>query len=472
MSMQAALEEQLNSFDAAERRAALARLAAEYGDTLPPAGENVNLHCHSFFSYNALGWSPARVAWEGRKAGWYAAGLCDFDVLDGLEEFLAAGRLLGLRATVNLETRAYLAEYAAGDISSPGEPGVTYIMGGGFARMPRDPRPSRAQSEGPTPVPGGAGDHPSGEVDWVAGRGLAELKRRARERNVALVERVNARIQDVAIDYETDVLPLTPAGGATERHIVSAYIDKVRERFEHAERIAAFWSGVLGLSLDEAVELLADMPALEDAVRARLAKRGGLGYTAPSPDTFPSVDAFVRWVLSCEAIPMITWLDGTSPGERDARGMVDCLTAKGCAALNIIPDRNWNLKDTAARAEKVRKLDEIVALAVEKGLPVNIGTEMNKLGLPFVDDLDGEVLLRHKAVFLRGARTMRGQTILCRYAQFAYTGRAARDAYPDIAERNGFFEAVGGLPPLSEDEARRLEDLGPEKSLARLRDQV
>jgi len=92
------------------------------------------MHFHSFFSYNAEGWSPSHIAWEAKQAGLYAAGLCDFDVLDGQEEFLHAGELLGLRATVNVETRVFLPEYADKEISSPGEPGVSYIMGAGFAR--------------------------------------------------------------------------------------------------------------------------------------------------------------------------------------------------------------------------------------------------------------------------------------------------------------------------------------------------
>ena len=30
--------------------------------------------------------------------------------------------------------------------------------------------------------------------------------------------------------------------------------------------------------------------------------------------------------------------------------MLDCMAAKGAAALNIIPDRNWNIADPDARA--------------------------------------------------------------------------------------------------------------------------
>ena len=54
-----------------------------------------------------------------------------------------------------------------------------------------------------------------------------DLAARAQQRNEALVARVNAHLAPVTIDYAADVLPLTPNGNATERHIVAAYIAAV-----------------------------------------------------------------------------------------------------------------------------------------------------------------------------------------------------------------------------------------------------
>ena len=49
----------------------------------------------------------------------------------------------------------------------------------------------------------------------IAVRG-AVLRERARQRNLDIIQRVNAYLDPVCIDYERDVLPLTPAGTATE----------------------------------------------------------------------------------------------------------------------------------------------------------------------------------------------------------------------------------------------------------------
>jgi len=433
------IEEELSSFDTEERLEALQILASEQSSLLPDEAANVNMHYHSFFSYNAEDWSPARIAWEARKAGILAAGLCDFDVLDGLEEFLFAGRLLGLRVAANLETRAYLKEYADHEISSPGEPGVTYIMGAGFACMPQSGTPPAA--------------------------GLLGYKQRSSQRNMALIGRINPHVPDIAIDYESDVLPLTPAQGATERHIIRAYTNKAKEVFEHPDALAAFWCDILDKTMDETVELLTDLPSLEEVVRSKLAKRGGYGYEQPSEDTFPSVDEFTSWVASCDAIPMGTWLDGASSGEADGAAMLECLTSKGVAALNIIPDRNWNILDQETKTTKVANLNTIVDIAASMHLPVNIGTEMNKSGLPFVDDLDCEALRPHRKAFISGAFIMVGHTNLLRYANYSYTGESANSDFAGVAKKNAFFEAVGKLPPVSVGMETELEEMGPEKAL-------
>lgn len=433
------LEDILDSFIPEERQKALKELAEEHKSAMAPEGSNVNMHFHSFFSYNAEGYSPSHIAWEARKNGLAAAGLCDFDVLEGMEEFFHAGLLLGLRTTVNVETRAFLKEYSTVDINSPGEPGVTYIMGGGFAKKFQ------------------AGSHQAKEQ--------AGYRDRARVRNIALINRINPKVPDIAIDYEKDVVPLTPTGAATERHIISAYINKIKSSFKHPDAVTGYLSKLLGKTADEAVALLANMPTLEEVIRSKLAKRGGLGYEQPSIGTFPAVDDFIKWVVSCEAIPMTTWLDGTSAGEKDARAMLECMKAKGAVAVNIIPDRNWNISDAKARTMKQANLKTFVETADSMHLPINIGTEMNKLGLPFVDDLNGEALRPYGQTFIKGARIMVGHTLLLRYADFSYISSKANAEFKTVQAKNSFFEAAGKLQAMTLHQAKALEDMGKDKAL-------
>ena len=432
------LKEKLNSFDLKERQQALHQLVLI---SLGPEKQcdNVNMHLHSFFSYNAEGWSPARIAWEAYEKGLYAAAIIDFDVLDGMLEFYEAGEVLGIRTNVGIETRAYLKEYSDREIDSPGEPGVSYVGGSGFTRvLPKT---------------------------FLQSAKLAEYRKTARDRNIALISRINPHVPEIAIDYENDVLPLSPSDSATERHIVSAYLRKAETVFQDKLSLINFLSQTIGKSQKETENLLATRTTLEEDLRAKFAKRGGFGYVQPASTTFPKVEEFFAWVKSCGAIPMESWLDGTSAGESNPKELLELSVSKGAAALNLIPDRNWNIKDPETREKKISNLREIVKVADTMNLPLNIGTEMNKRGQPFCDDLNGPVLKEFKGTFLKGARILVGHSILARFADFTYLGSRAENIFGTrTSDKNKFFESVGGLPPVTKCIADKLRTAGEEKA--------
>jgi hypothetical protein len=432
----------LNDFTLETRREALKALLSQA--QFAPLGTLFNMHCHSFFSYNADGWSPSRIAWECRQRGLTAAALCDFDVLDGLEEFLAAGRSLALRTAVHLETRSYVREQATVDISSPGEPGVAYIMGCGFTAIPKHGTPQALF--------------------------LEKLRQGAQERNHALIARINGALPAIALDYTQDVVPLTPKGVATERHIIRAYVQKSLAKFSDGAQRAAFWAPLLKCDTSSYPAIEADVPKMEELVRNALAKRGGIGYIQPTEKTFPLANDFLAWVRSCGAIPTIAWLDGTSGGEVDPEQLLELMTHKGAAALNIIPDRNWNLKKPEEAARKQANLEAIVKGCVKRDLPINIGTEMNKGGLPFVDDITGPVLSKYAAEFTQGMQIMIGQTLLGLYAQAPYLSERIVSEYKDLVKRNAFFAKIGAAPAVTEAEAEKLLEAGPAKAFTLLVD--
>jgi len=436
------VEHRLSSFDHLERMSVLNQVQG-LAEARDAEQENVNLHFHSFYSYNAEYWSPVRIAWEAKKNDLYAAGIIDFDVLEGLPEFFEAGEILGLRTSVGMETRAFLDEYADREIDSPGEPGVSYIAGTGFYRMP--------------------------EKGSVQALELGRYNQNAADRNIALIGRINPHVPEIALNYD-EVIPLTPSGNATERHIVSAYIQKAFRAFPDRSELVTFWSRILDMDREAGGDLLGNMHGLEDVVRAKFAKKGGLGYVQPSSETFPPVREFFDFVRSCGAIPMESWLDGTSEGEKDGRALLELSGSKGAAALNLIPDRNWNIADEKIKAIKTRNLRNIIETAVSMDMPVHIGTEMNKKGLPFVDDLNGSDLIPYKNIFLEGARIITGHTILGRFADYSYTGEKAESEYPDLNKRNKFFASVGALPAVNIQTGNVLREAGHERSFSMICD--
>jgi hypothetical protein len=437
------MESDLSHRDAEVRRCALEKLVSLHLPAAEPT-DNHNLHTHTFFSYHAAGWSPSRFAWEAAKANLYAAGIIDFDVMDGVVEFLDAAELLTLRASAGIEVRAYLAPFSKDVIDSPGEPGVHYIAGAGVVSPPAPGTPQAAY--------------------------LDSLRQGAAARNRALVARINAKVPDIALDYDADVVSMSAGGCPTERHIVRAYLAKSSKVFENPDAWLAFWAGLLGMTTEAFAPVSRNVPQLEEKVRAKLAKRGGLGYVQPDETTFPPVRSVFDWVKSIGGIPLDSWLDGTSEGEAKARELFECNREQGALGLNLIPDRNWNISDPEQKKLKLRNLETVLNLAREHHAPLHIGTEGNRDGMPFVDDLAIPELAPYKRDFMAGARLFVGHGLLARFAQFPYAGAAADAEFgARIKEKNRFFESVGELPAVDARYAWYLRQVGPEKALEAIR---
>lgn len=445
MSRRKELETQLNDFDPAARRAALDELTcmAVRGEiALPEPGRAFNLHCHSFYSFNGYGLSPAALAWRGRCAGLYAMGIVDFDVLDGVEEFLEACAALGLRAFAGFETRVFVPSFADREINSPGEPGIAYHMGAGFTNA--------------------AVDDP--------GR-LAQFKEKANNRTRELAARVGAHLAELGLDFERDVLPLTPRGNTTERHVCVALQRKAEAVFPDAAARTAYLAEKLGAPAEKVAAVLDDPPGLQALIRAKTMKQGGVGYVPAAGPDFPKLDEVSRFALDNGAIPTFAFLDGTSAGEQAMDELLDTMQASGVAAVNIIPDRNWNIADPATRKTKVEKLHDFVAEAERRGLPILIGTEMNAHGQRFVDDFDAAELQPLLPAFERGARILYAHTRLHAHAAMGYLSDWAARCFDGPHAKNAFFAEAGALlPPGATAPLERVTpDLGPAQVLSLLR---
>jgi hypothetical protein len=424
------LEQQLDSFDPAQRRQALLALwrQVEAGKiALPQPGTDVNLHAHTFFSYNAYGYSPSKYAWLARKTGLALAGVVDFDVLDALEEFLEAARLVGLKSCVSLESRVFVPEFATRVINSPGEPGIAYHMGVGFTR---------------------AVQHPF----------LARMRESAAQRTRDMLGRVNTFMRPVELDYEKDVVPLTPKGNATERHLCEAFERKAAQVFPDAAQRAAFWKERLGDAPSAGVKL-------QNLIRARTMKKGGAGYAQPGKGSFPLMADMNRVALESGAIPTLAWLDGTTDGEKCIEELFAVGISSGAAALNIIPDRNYT---PGVKDQKLQNLYDVVVLAEKRHFPIIVGTEMNAPGNKFVDSFGTAELKPLVPVFLRGAHIAYAHSVLQRQGGLGYLSDWAKKMFATVAAKNEFFEKLGReLKPAKEDKLRGLTaNVTPEKILA------
>lgn len=384
-----------------------------------PQTELVNMHCHTFFSFNAYGYSPMALAWLAVERGWRAMATVDFEVLDAVDEALSACDDAGVRGAAGLETRVFVQEFLSRELNSPGEPGICYFVGVGFVRQ--------IAPVGATQV-------------------LAEMRAGASQRNRDIAARINAYVGPAAIDYDRDVLPLAPSGNATERHMLVAYDRAARRAFPARQDLVTFWADKLGTDVTKIDAVFGPEPGPNELLRSKLMKRGGVGYVQPSPQSFPTLLQVSHMISACGALPTYAWLDGYSAGEQAIEELLQVMLANGVVGLTVIPERNWNLADPAAKAAHVRRFDATLQLAAQMDLPVFIGTEMNKAGQPMEDDfLEVEPLRPWRKAFVDGADLLYGHTVLERALGLGYQSVWAQQHLPTRRERNAFYTEVGRL---------------------------
>lgn len=414
------LEAELNSTDAAVRRQAVEQLAERFrsGEAkCAPESSDHNMHCHTCYSYNGYGYSPSYIAYLARKNGWFAAGIVDFDVLDALDEFLFAAEKLNVRASGGVESRAFIQELSGEEINSPGEPGIAYHLGLGFS----------------------VSDVPPSQQLF-----LLEMRRQAHRRTRGIAALVNEYLAPAGLDFTADAVRLTPNANVTERHLCQAYREKAEKLFPAPEARAAFWAAKLGTTPEKAASLINSPVELEAAIRSKTMKKGGVGYVAPRPESFPPIDRMNSFIAASGAIPTIAWLNGLSAGESDPDRLLDLHIAKGAAMLNIVPDRNWNVSDPEKQKKLIHELDRIIEACRERDLPIVVGTEMNAPGLKLVDDFSQPALARHLELFVDGAALLSAHTLLGHLGR-GYLSEWAKNNFSDTAAKNRFFSRFGRL---------------------------
>jgi hypothetical protein len=413
-------EDPCSHFDSNVRAEALRKEAAE--SDFPPPTSWVNAHAHTFYSFNYKGYSPSRFALEAKKAGLEMGGIVDFDVLDGLEEFWQASRLLDLKACVGIESRVFVPEFSDRVINSPGEPGISYHMGTGFTTT----------------------DIPTEAQTFLDG-----MRQTSEQRNRAMVERVNAFLSPLELSYEQDVMPLVPKGNATERHLCLAYARKAASQYPEESALRDFWSDKLGVAPED----LKDVPdgrGMTDLIRAKTMKQGGAGYVQPDSGSFPKMAEMNEFVLQCGALPTMTWLDGCSAGEEAIEELLEVARSTGVAVFNIIPDRNYT---PGTKDQKLANLQKVVEICKDLNMPLLGGTEMNSPGQKFVDDFDSDELKPMHPYFLEGSRILHAHSTLQRLAGMGYLSPWADDQFSSVSAKNEFYARFGEIFSPRGDEA-------------------
>lgn len=354
----AAEVEALNHPQRERRLEALVRLAAAPGTRPPPtAWEEVNNHIHTFYSFSP--YSPAKAVWMSVRAGLRTAGIMDHDSISGAEEFIAAGRAIGLATTIGLECRCSFTgtPLAGRRLNNPDQLSVAYTALHGV---------------------------PHGRIAEVR-EYFRPLQAARNRRNRRMVERLNAalRFPGLALDFERDVVPLSRSaeqGTITERHILFALAQRVIRAHGRGAPLVGFLEHDLRLPLARSVRERLLEPSnphypydLLGALKSDLVEAFYVEADAECPEVRELL-AFARRVGCISAYAYLGDIAESVTGDKKAQSfedgyleeLFDTITDLGFQAVTYMPNRN-----SPAQLARVQSLCARHGLLEVSGVDIN-----------------------------------------------------------------------------------------------------
>lgn len=348
-----AVLEKLNAPTKAERLANLAALLPE--TQFPPmVPEYINNHIHTTYSFSP--YSPTAAVYAARMEGLCTAGIIDHDSISGAEEFLEAAKLVEMPVTIGMECRVSMAgtRMEGRRTNNPDQVGVTYMT---IQSVPHDK----------TGV-------------------LTEFFRPYREarhvRNRKMVEKINALLPELCLDYDRDVLPLSMAkegGGVTERHLMYALAKKLTARVGRGPAMVEKL-GEMGLTLSEKQKtqmLDTEYPFYEYDLLGILKGAFVPKIYIDADDECPKLPEMVALCKEIDAYLCYAYLGDVGDsvtGDKKAQKFEDdylddvfeCLKEEGVRAVTYMPTRN-----TPAQLTRLRGLCEQYGMFQISGEDIN-----------------------------------------------------------------------------------------------------
>ena len=341
------LIENLNAKTSAKRLASLKELLKLYDSgelERPIQGDNVNNHIHTNYSFSP--YSPTMAVYKAWLSGLATAGIMDHDSVGGLEEFIEAGRILGIAVTVGFELRCDFSDtpLAGKRINNPDQNSVAYLAMHG---IPHDK---------------------IGEAEAF----LKPYREKRNVRNRLMIEKLNELTESAGLflDFEKDVLPLSEiedGGAVTERLILFALAGKILEKVDIGPKLVAFLKEKFNIQASGSVLEKLNDPNEEwvqyyllGLLKSYLVE----SFYIDATDELPSYKDFVRLGESLGAISAYAYLgdvgDSVTGDKRTQEfedafldELVEFLKNEGFRAVTFMPTRN-----TALQGERIMKLCE------------------------------------------------------------------------------------------------------------------
>ena len=343
----------LNAPSKQERLENLRKIVAE--TQFPPmVPEYINNHIHTTYSFSP--YSPTAAVYAARMEGLCTAGIIDHDSISGAEEFLEAAKIVDMPVTICMEARISMdgTRLEGRRTNNPDQVGVSYMT---IQSVPHDKIQTLTEFFRP----------------YRAAR---------HERNRKMVEKINALLPGIALDYDKDVLPLSLAaeeGGVTERHLMYALAIKLTNQVGKGAAMVAKLSE-MGLTLSSKQE--AQM--MDTAYPFYEYDLLGILKSAFVPQIF--IDATVECPKLADVVKLCADVDAylcyaylgdvgdSVTGDKKAQKFEDdylddvfeCLKEEGVKAVTYMPTRN-----TAQQLTRLRGLCDEYGMFQISGEDIN-----------------------------------------------------------------------------------------------------
>lgn len=305
----------------------------------PMVPQYINNHIHTTYSFSS--YSPTAAVYAARMEGLCTAGIIDHDSIAGAREFLAAAELVGMPVTVGMECRVSMngTALAGRRTNNPDQVGVSYMT---IQSVPHD------------------------RIDEVQ-TFFAPYRQARYVRNRAMVEKINALLPDIRLDYDRDVLPLSEAaegGGVTERHLMYALAIAMVKKAGKGQPIADYLASI-GLELSEKQKgqmLDTAYPFYEYDLLGILKSAFVPKIYIDATDECPNVRDVAKLCKDIDALLCYAYLGDVTAsvtGDKKAQKFEDeylddviaCIKSCGIHAVTYMPTRN-----TAEQLTRLRRL--------------------------------------------------------------------------------------------------------------------
>ena len=344
---------QLNAPTKAERLSNLKEIVAK--TQFPPmVPQYINNHIHTTYSFSP--YSPTAAVYAARMEGLCTAGIIDHDSISGAREFLEAAKIVDMPVTIGMECRVSMegTRLEGRRTNNPDQVGVSYMT---IQGVPHDKIDTLTQFFRPY-----------------------QAARHARNRK--MLERINALLPGISLDYDRDVLPLSMAhedGGVTERHLMYALAQKlVAQVGKGAAMVEKLADMGLSLSAKQEAQMLdLEYPFYEYDLLGLLKGAFVPQIFIDATDECPKLKDMVKLCHDVDAYLCYAYLGDVGDsvtGDKKAQKFEDdylddvfeCLKEEGVKAVTYMPTRN-----TPTQLERLRGLCEQYGMFQISGEDIN-----------------------------------------------------------------------------------------------------